>query len=62
MAHPNIIPTVKFNTAIPIDVMHKMTLHLWSHTEHRVPKGAYQRFLVSLIRKYFEELKDDPQR
>jgi hypothetical protein len=39
-----------------------MTLHLWSPAEKRVPKGAYQQFLVGLVRNYFANLESNDVR
>lgn len=48
---PNAIPSVMLNVALPLDVHTQMNLHLYSDLEGRVPQGAYQRFLVELIRE-----------
>lgn len=58
MPHPNIIPCVKLNLAIPIDLMTRLNLHLWSDVEHRVPKGSYQKLIVPLIREYLERIEN----
>ena len=31
----------------------RLDLHLWSEVEGRVPKGAYQSFLVARLREFF---------
>ena len=54
MPHPNIIPSVKLNLALPLDIKTRLDLDLWSPIEKRVPKGAYQRLIVSLLREHFE--------
>ena len=50
---PNLIPSVQLNLALPLDTHTKLTAHLYSELEGRVPLGAYQRFLVERIREYF---------
>jgi len=42
--------------SLPEDLRARMDLHLWSGLEQRVPKGAYQRLIVSLLREYFKSL------
>jgi hypothetical protein len=54
----NIIPTVNFHVMLPIDLKLKLDLYLFSELENRVPKGAYQRFLVGLLREHFSNVKD----
>lgn len=51
---PSIIRSVKLTTMLPEDIWSRLTLHLYSELEGRVPVGAYQRFLVERIREYFE--------
>ena len=51
----NIIPTVYLRVGLPQDTHTKLTLHLWSDLEGRVPLGSYQRFLTELIEGYFRE-------
>ena len=53
MAHASIIRPIKLTTTFPEDVRVKLDLHLYSEVEQRVPKGAYQTFLVDRIRKFF---------
>jgi hypothetical protein len=53
MAHASIIRPVKLTTTFPEDVRVKLDLHLFSTIEGRVPKGAYQTFLVDRIRTFF---------
>ena len=50
---PALIPSVILTTALPADVHTRMTLHLFSALEGRVPQGAYAGFLSELIRGYF---------
>jgi len=53
--NPDIIRPVSIHTSIPEDVWTRMTLHLFSEVEGRVPKGAYRDFIVGLIRDYFKD-------
>ena len=50
---PNTIPSVMLNVALPEPVHTKMTLHLFSPLEGRVPLGGYQRFLCDRIDEFF---------
>lgn len=59
MKRPNIIRPVSLHVQIPQDVWLKMTTHLYSHSEQRVPHGAYSRFLVDLINHHFKA-KEQP--
>lgn len=49
----NAIPTIKLTTGLPEDLLDRMTLHLFSEIEGRVPKGAFKEFLSSRIREFF---------
>ena len=51
---PNIIPGIALKTHLPINVRAKLDLHPFSEVEGRVPKGAYQKFLVEIINQYFD--------
>jgi len=50
---PNVIPSVKLTTHIPLDVMNRLNAHLYSPVEGCVPRGAYQKFLVERINEFF---------
>lgn len=52
-ARPQIDRPVKLTTSLPTSVMAELALHLISPVEGRVPKGAYQSFLVERIKEYF---------
>lgn len=52
---PNPVPSQQLNLALPFDVHSKLTLHLYSELEQRVPHGAYSRFLVERMRQFFAE-------
>ena len=51
---PNLIPSVQLNVALPLDVHTRLSAHLYSPLEGRVPLGAYQRFLTELLRERFD--------
>lgn len=51
---PNVIPSIKLHTSLPEDLHAKLTLHLFSDLEGRVPACAYQEFFCERIREYFE--------
>lgn len=48
-----VIPTSPLTVRLPEPILHRMTLHLWSESEARVPHGEHQRFLVSLLNSFF---------
>lgn len=50
---PNTIPSVQLNVALPLDVHTRLSAHLFSELEGRVPHGAYSRFLIELLRQRF---------
>lgn len=60
MKHPNIIRPVKLTLNLPEDVWTKMTLHLYSPVEGRVPHGAYSRFLSERINEFFTKQPEVP--
>lgn len=53
-APKNIIPSASLHLHIPEDLKARLDLELFSEVEGRVPKGAYQRLVVSLLRRHFE--------
>jgi hypothetical protein len=50
---PNIIRPVRLITTFPEDIRTKLDLFLYSPIEGRVPKGAYQKFLIERIQEFF---------
>lgn len=50
---PAIDRPVKLTTTLPESVRAPLDLHLWSEVEGRVPKGAYQAFIVERVREFF---------
>lgn len=50
---PNPIPSKMLNLAVPMDLHAKVTAHLYSELEQRVPLGAYQGLICALLREYF---------
>ena len=55
---PNILRPIPLKTSLPEDVWLRLTSHLYSPVEKRVPKGAYQKFLVDRINEYFVKLEE----
>jgi len=56
---PNPIPSVASLLTLPEDVQARVTMHLFSKLEGRVPQGAYQRFYVELLTAFFEHRRLD---
>ena len=52
---PNLQPHVKLNLSLPEDLHSRLTLHLYSDLEMKVPLGAYQAFFTERIREFFAE-------
>lgn len=50
---PNLIPSRLLHTSIPEPDLARLDLHLFSPLEGRVPKGAYQGWIVERIREFF---------
>jgi hypothetical protein len=50
---PDILRPVRLHTTLPEDLHAKLTLYLFSESEQRVPKGAYQRFICERIIEFF---------
>jgi hypothetical protein len=50
---PNILKTIPIHVSLPEDLHARLTLHLYSSAESRVPVGAYQRFFVERITEFF---------
>jgi hypothetical protein len=51
---PNLIPSKQLNLALPVDLHAKVTAHLYSELEGRVPLGAYQGLISQLLREYLD--------
>lgn len=51
----NVIPSVFLTLALPSDLHMKLSLHLFSELDGRVPQGAYMRFIGGLLREYFAQ-------
>jgi len=49
------IPSVEKNICIPLDLVTRVDLELFSEIEGRVPFGAWQRYITNLIRKDLQE-------
>lgn len=52
---PNVIRPVRLTTTLPEDIWTQLTLYLHSDLEERVPKGAYQQFIVDRCREFFKK-------
>jgi hypothetical protein len=48
-----ITPNRILTTSLPADLATRVELLLWSDVEGKIPYGAWQEFLVKLIREYF---------
>lgn len=53
MRRPNIQRPISIHTTLPQDVWVKLSAHLYSEVEGRVPKGAYQAFFLERIEEFF---------
>jgi len=53
--HANIIPSKQLNVALPLPLYLKLSAHLYSDLECRVPHGAYSRCLIDLLQMHFAE-------
>ena len=56
---PNVIPSQQLNVALSLDLYMKLSAHLYSELEQRVPFGAYSRFISQLLRQHFSEQRLD---
>jgi hypothetical protein len=52
---PLVIPSVSLHVHLPQDLMSRLSLHLYSQSEGRIPKGAFQRLFVELLTDYLKE-------
>ena len=53
MRKPNILRPISLHTTLPEDIWLKLSTHLYSQVEGRVPKGAYHAFIIERIAEYF---------
>jgi hypothetical protein len=56
---PNVTPSIKLTTTLPEDVHTRLTIHLFSPLEGKVPYGAYQAWIVERIHEYFSTVELD---
>ena len=49
-------PGISKNISIPESVVAQVDALLFSHTEARVPHGAYSRLITTLLRQWLEKL------
>lgn len=52
------IPTKPLTVHLPVDVLSKLQLHLFSEVEGRVPHGAYSAFIGSLINFHLAAMEE----
>ena len=50
---PAITPNIRLGTTLPAEIRAKLDLYLFSEVEGRVPKGAYQAFIIERIVEFF---------
>ena len=55
---PNVLRSIKLTLCLPEDLYAKLSVHLYSAAEGRVPKGAYQKFFSDRINEYFQPRSD----
>lgn len=55
----NIERTEQLCVWLPESLLGRLTLHLWSDAEQRVPHGAFQRFITQLLTDYFKRIDSD---
>jgi hypothetical protein len=51
----NAIPSQALNVALPLPLYTQLGAYLFSELEGRVPHGAYSRFMIELLRKFFTQ-------
>ena len=57
MARPkNAVPTKPLTVHLPVDVLTKLQLHLFSDVDGRVPHGAYSILFSALAKAHLEAL------
>lgn len=49
-----VIQNLKKHISIPIDLVARLELELYSEVEGRIPMGAQQQFFETLLRDHFE--------
>lgn len=54
---PDIIPKYSLTLQVPMDLMDKLRLLLWSEAEGRVPHGGYAAFFTRLLNEHFAKLE-----
>ena len=55
----NLIPSIYLNLALPLDVHTRLSAHLFSPLEGRVPLGRYAAFITERVREAFEAAEVD---
>ncbi len=55
----SLVPLIDFKCQMPEDLHTRLTLHLFSDLEQRVPYGAWTRFFTGLVREFFSSREID---
>lgn len=55
MPRRSIIPKLHIHLKLPMDLMMKVDLKLFSTVEGKVPYGGYSAFFEQLLRNHFQE-------
>lgn len=50
------VPSVRFGCCLPEDLDNRLSRHLFSEVEERIPHGAKSLFVEDLLREYFAKL------
>lgn len=56
---PAIVPNTHLHTTLPPVLATRLEILLWSEVEGRVPRGAYQTFLIARIQEFFDTKRVD---
>lgn len=56
----NITPSIEKTICLPIDLVVKVDLVLYSELEDRVPFGAWQKLITELLNRWLTEQKGGP--
>lgn len=54
---PSILRPVRVHVILPEDLWLRLTTHLFSEAEQRVPHGAYSKFIAERITEYLSQLE-----
>lgn len=56
---PNILRPVSLHLMLPEDLYARLSIHLYSQAEGRVPKGSFQKFFCERITEFFNRSQDN---